>query len=127
MIKITITKAQVFYKMWGQNPFSFMTGRIGTEFKRYTIFGVVKGESPSGNKSAYDPDQVFRVCDAEEYMQRSEFKAASLRARNLVDGMLRQVLHADYESLNPLLAELEYVNDRMHQIAQGMVIEPHRR
>lgn len=129
MVKIGPKKARVLFKMNGCRPFSYKYGNIGTYVRKMTIFGVIPGEKlsprPNDIPSVYDTDQIFRECEAEEYYRRVEYKESALRARNLVDGMLRYVLHSEYDTLIPMLAELEYVSERLHQIAQGMVIEPH--
>lgn len=124
MLKMSPRKAQVIFKMSGCHPFSFVTGRIGTEFKRLTIFGVVKAESPFGYRSAYDGDQVFRIMDAENYIRRQDYKANALAARFLIDNMLKAVLHSEYDQLDAIMNELLYVSNRIHKIQQGSPIEP---
>lgn len=127
-MKLGPKKARVLFKMNGCRPFSYTYGKVGFETKRVTIFGVLKGErlvsSPNNLPSAYDTDQIFRECSAEEYMRRIEYREISLEARKLIDNMQKAILHSEYDQLKPMIEEIRYVSNRIHRIQQGSPVEP---
>lgn len=111
MIKLRDRKAALLFKMYGEQPFSY----IDPAGRRKTIFACVSGE--------YGEDSIFRVQYAEEYYRKYETKELTNEMCAVLDLMQRMVMQADYALLHNMHAEIAETLIRMTKLASGDTVE----